>query len=172
VAGILPLYGLAPEIVTVKKRSDLLNLIKEAQGADFPTVFLLGLGTLNQFGKDVPREIPGDTGRARVIWIGIEPGDDFAKPCRHTPENEIERALLEALGESDEPLRRLVASVDGVLRPRFNAAIISFGTLYCYDPAMDLELHLPLVEARQHLDAGDLADWLGAVVAEADEANA
>src|SRR4051794_23907280 len=73
--------GILPETVTVMGRGDLLRVIEEARVADFATVLMIGQGSLNQLGADVPHLVPGDVERLKVLWALLEPGTPPREAC-------------------------------------------------------------------------------------------
>lgn len=171
-SGVLSLYGIEPEIVTIRDRETLVRLLEEARGADHPTILLVGPGFLNQLGKDVPQVIPGDIENLKVLWMGVDPGGHPAGQHRIPDDEGVHWGVLAALGEPEAPLRELLATVQGELGPRFDPPVVSYGVLFCYDSANDLELHLPFPDIRMHRDKGDLGGWLQRLVMKANVGNA
>lgn len=169
VVGILTLYGIDTEIIVVHDRSQLTSLLDEARTADFTTLLLFGEGFLNQLGQDLPRSIPSDIDRLTVIWVEVDPGDHPLTQYRLSTDEALEEAVIDAVGESPELLQDVMGLIDSTLTPRFDEAVISFEEVYCYDGEIDLELHLPVSEVREHFNAGDLPQWLRRIVQQADD---
>lgn len=170
--GPLLLYGFQPETVSVGERQQLLGLCDDAQSAKVTTLLLLGQGFLNQLGQDLPQQVPDDSQQLKVIWIGVDPGGRSSARYRVPADGAVSSTVLKALGESTGLLNDVLSSINATLKPRFDDAVLSGVEFSCYDQATDLELHLPVIDVRDHFHSGDLRQWLQGLVQEADEANA
>lgn len=136
------------------------------------TYLLLGEGFVKQLGKNLFRLTPPNAETFKVIWIGVDPGNDAGSRLRVNVDGSVGVAVLEALGQSTELLNDVTAAINDALNPRFDDAILSSTDFFCYDSATDLEMHLPVTEVKEHFDRGNLREWLQALADPADLDNA
>jgi hypothetical protein len=105
-----------------------------------------------------------------VIWIGVPtPRGYKAPPERKVAEDgPIDDAVLIALGETTERRRDILAALDAATGPGFCDAILTNGIFYLYLKERDTEFHVPIDEAAEHFDKGDLGPWIRSLTGQAE----